>query len=214
MTETVVGRLADFPEGSHRVVEVGGREIGVFNVGGRFYGLPNRCPHQAGPLCEGRTTTGTLVADAASGWRPRWVMDGEVDRLPVARARVPRADGALPRLPRDPAPPLRGRRPWGGGGGGGGGGGAAAARRQPRIQPPSTSSVCPVTNPLSSPAKKATAARHVLHLAPTLERLLLQHAAPERVLVGVNRGRRRRERARRGGVDADALQAPRGRASA
>jgi nitrite reductase/ring-hydroxylating ferredoxin subunit len=82
VTETVVGRLADFPEGSHRVVDVGGREIGVFNIGGRFYGLPNRCPHQAGPLCEGRATTGTLVSDAASGWRPRWVMDGEVIACP------------------------------------------------------------------------------------------------------------------------------------
>jgi nitrite reductase/ring-hydroxylating ferredoxin subunit len=82
MTTAVVGRLADFPEGSHKVVRVGGREIGVFNIAGRFYGLPNRCPHQSGPLCEGRLTTGTLVADAESDWRPRWELDGEVIACP------------------------------------------------------------------------------------------------------------------------------------
>ena len=32
---------------------IGGRSIGVFNVGGEYYALRNRCPHQGGPLCEG-----------------------------------------------------------------------------------------------------------------------------------------------------------------
>jgi nitrite reductase/ring-hydroxylating ferredoxin subunit len=82
VTEAVVGRLADFPEGTHRVVRVGRREIGVFNIRGRFYGLPNLCPHQTGPLCEGRRATGTLVADAEGGWRPRWTMEGEVIACP------------------------------------------------------------------------------------------------------------------------------------
>jgi nitrite reductase (NADH) small subunit len=82
VTKAVVGRLADFPEGTHRVVRVERREIGVFNIRGRLYGLPNLCPHQTGPLCEGRRVTGTLVADVDSGWRPRWVMDGEVVACP------------------------------------------------------------------------------------------------------------------------------------
>jgi nitrite reductase (NADH) small subunit len=82
MTTAVVGRLADFPEGSHKVVHVAGREIGVFNIAGRFYGLPNLCPHQTGPLCEGRRTTGTLVAEAESDWRPRWELEGEVIACP------------------------------------------------------------------------------------------------------------------------------------
>ncbi|MDA0159832.1 Rieske 2Fe-2S domain-containing protein [Solirubrobacter ginsenosidimutans] len=82
MTTAVVGRLADFPEGSHKVVRIGRREIGVFNIAGRFYGLPNRCPHQSGPLCEGRRATGTLVADVESDWRPRWDMEGEVIACP------------------------------------------------------------------------------------------------------------------------------------
>jgi nitrite reductase (NADH) small subunit len=82
VTEAVVGRLSDFPEGTHRVVEVRGRQIGVFNIAGRLYGLPNLCPHQTGPLCEGRMATGTLVADAESGWAPRWEMEGEVIACP------------------------------------------------------------------------------------------------------------------------------------
>ena len=82
MTHAVVGRVTDFPAGTHRVVRVGRREIGVFNIDGRFYGLPNLCPHQTGPLCEGRRATGTLVADADSDWRPRWTMEGEVIACP------------------------------------------------------------------------------------------------------------------------------------
>jgi nitrite reductase/ring-hydroxylating ferredoxin subunit len=76
---TVVGRVADFPEGTHRVVEVDGREIGVFNIGGRLYGLLNRCAHQGGPLCEARRTTGTLVSD---GWGLEWAHEGEIVACP------------------------------------------------------------------------------------------------------------------------------------
>jgi nitrite reductase (NADH) small subunit len=82
VSEAVVGTLADFPEGTHKVVQIGRRRIGVFNIGGRFYGLPNVCPHQTGPLCEARRTTGTLVADASSDWRVRWEHDGEVIACP------------------------------------------------------------------------------------------------------------------------------------
>jgi nitrite reductase (NADH) small subunit len=79
---TVVGRVSDFPEGTHRVVSVDGREVGVFNIGGRLYGLLSRCAHQGGPLCTAQRTTGTLVADAESGWRPRWALDGEIVACP------------------------------------------------------------------------------------------------------------------------------------
>ena len=82
MTEVVVGRLADFPPGTHKVVDANGRKIGIFNIAGTLYGLPNICPHQTGPLCEGRTATGTLQADAATDWQPRWVMADEVIACP------------------------------------------------------------------------------------------------------------------------------------
>jgi nitrite reductase/ring-hydroxylating ferredoxin subunit len=82
VSDVVVGRLADFPPGSHKVVEANGRRLGVFNINGDLYGLPNICPHQTGPLCEGRIATGTLKADAETGWRPRWVMEDEVIACP------------------------------------------------------------------------------------------------------------------------------------
>jgi nitrite reductase/ring-hydroxylating ferredoxin subunit len=48
------------PPGGRRIVDVAGRSIGVFNVGGRLYALHNGCPHKGGPLCEGRIC-GTTV---------------------------------------------------------------------------------------------------------------------------------------------------------
>lgn len=78
LTDQVVGDLSDFPPGSHRLVRVGRREVGVFNIAGRLYGLPNLCPHQTGPLCEAKRLTGTMRASPETGWRQEWVYEGEV----------------------------------------------------------------------------------------------------------------------------------------
>ena len=55
MAKFVVGTVDEIPPGGRKIVEVGGRSIGVFNVGGEFFALLNRCPHQGGPLCAGNT---------------------------------------------------------------------------------------------------------------------------------------------------------------
>ncbi len=31
-----------------------GKEIGVFNVGGKYYAVENACPHRGGPVCNGQ----------------------------------------------------------------------------------------------------------------------------------------------------------------
>jgi nitrite reductase/ring-hydroxylating ferredoxin subunit len=49
-----IGPASEIGDGERRLVEIGGRSIGVFNVGGRFFALRNRCAHQGGPLCQGR----------------------------------------------------------------------------------------------------------------------------------------------------------------
>jgi nitrite reductase/ring-hydroxylating ferredoxin subunit len=49
----VVSRTEDIPDGERLIVAIGGREVGVFNVAGKFYALLHRCPHAQGPLCEG-----------------------------------------------------------------------------------------------------------------------------------------------------------------
>ena len=59
----VVAPVTSFPDGERRIVQVGGRSIGVFRVGESFYGIRNRCPHQCGPLCLGHVL-GDAVADA------------------------------------------------------------------------------------------------------------------------------------------------------
>lgn len=81
MAEHIVGSIEDFPPGTHRVVQVGRIEVGVFNVDGTFHALPNVCPHQFGPLCEG-TVNGTMASSAETGWKFAWVREGEIVTCP------------------------------------------------------------------------------------------------------------------------------------
>jgi nitrite reductase (NADH) small subunit len=77
MADHVVARVDELPEGERRIVRAGKLEIGVFNVGGRYYALPNVCAHQFGPLCEGKIS-GTLVAREETNWSRAWVQEGEI----------------------------------------------------------------------------------------------------------------------------------------
>ena len=54
MATYVVATVDEIPPGQRKIVEVAGRTVGVFNLGGEFFALLSRCPHQGGPLCEGR----------------------------------------------------------------------------------------------------------------------------------------------------------------
>ncbi len=51
----VVATVEEIQPGQRKIVDVGGRSVGVFNVGGEFFAVLNRCPHQGGPLCKGET---------------------------------------------------------------------------------------------------------------------------------------------------------------
>ncbi len=53
MARHVVATAAEIPPGGRKIVTVRGREIGVFNLGGEYFALLNRCPHQGGELCRG-----------------------------------------------------------------------------------------------------------------------------------------------------------------
>jgi nitrite reductase (NADH) small subunit len=68
---------AELPPGERRIVEVAGRSIGVFNVGGRFYALHNGCPHRGGALCAG-PITGTVLP--TSGRAFVYGREGEIVR--------------------------------------------------------------------------------------------------------------------------------------
>ncbi|TMQ17826.1 MAG: non-heme iron oxygenase ferredoxin subunit [Candidatus Rokuibacteriota bacterium] len=66
--KTKVAEVADLPDGQGRVVDVAGRTLAVFNVGGTFYAIDNTCPHRGGPLGEG-DTEGPIVICPWHGWR-------------------------------------------------------------------------------------------------------------------------------------------------
>jgi nitrite reductase/ring-hydroxylating ferredoxin subunit len=76
-TEYLVAKIEELPQGAHKVVQAGGREIGIFNVHGNYYALPNNCFHQNGPVCRG-LTSGTIEANQSTGWKPTWVREGEI----------------------------------------------------------------------------------------------------------------------------------------
>lgn len=52
---------AAVPEGGARVFDLGGVEVAVFLVDGRYRALGGRCPHVRGPLALGRVEGGAVV---------------------------------------------------------------------------------------------------------------------------------------------------------
>jgi nitrite reductase/ring-hydroxylating ferredoxin subunit len=81
VAEHVIGTLADFPPGSQTIVSIGKLNLGVFNVDGELYALPNICPHQFGPICTG-PVTGAMQSDEAHDWDTFWTMEGRVLTCP------------------------------------------------------------------------------------------------------------------------------------
>lgn len=67
----------ELPAGERTMVEVGGAEVGVLNVDGDLYAVRNRCPHRAGPVCEGRVTDALVGTWPGVGERLEESMTGE-----------------------------------------------------------------------------------------------------------------------------------------
>jgi nitrite reductase/ring-hydroxylating ferredoxin subunit len=74
-----VAKVGEIPPGGRKIVEVAGRSIGVFNIGGEFFALRNQCPHAGGPLCEG-VLSGFLRSDAPGEYD--YMRRGEILRCP------------------------------------------------------------------------------------------------------------------------------------
>jgi len=43
----------ELPPGRMKIVHAGELAVGVYNVGGEYYAIEDRCSHDDGPLCEG-----------------------------------------------------------------------------------------------------------------------------------------------------------------
>jgi len=56
MAKHVVATISEIAPGGRKRVEVRGRAIVLFNLGGEFFALSTRCPHQGGDLAQGQLT--------------------------------------------------------------------------------------------------------------------------------------------------------------
>jgi nitrite reductase/ring-hydroxylating ferredoxin subunit len=75
----VVAPVGEIPRGGHKLVQAGERRIVVFNLGGEFFALSDRCPHQGGSLCNG-IVTGHVSAPEPGVYR--YERRGEMIRCP------------------------------------------------------------------------------------------------------------------------------------
>jgi nitrite reductase (NADH) small subunit len=62
-----VASVADVPAGTGKVCDAQGKQIALFNAGGKFYAIDNTCKHRGGPLGEGELD-GTTVICPWHGW--------------------------------------------------------------------------------------------------------------------------------------------------
>jgi 3-phenylpropionate/trans-cinnamate dioxygenase ferredoxin component len=53
VAELDVCPVEELPPGSVKIVYAGSIAVGVYNLGGEYYALEDRCSHDDGPLCEG-----------------------------------------------------------------------------------------------------------------------------------------------------------------
>jgi len=79
MGKHIIATVEEIPPGERKLVKLEGREIGVFNIGGEFYALRNRCPHQGGELCKGRLS-GFVKAKVPGEYE--YTRKGEILRCP------------------------------------------------------------------------------------------------------------------------------------
>ncbi len=78
-----VTQQENIPPREGRAVQIGGREIALFNLGDRFLATENRCPHQGGPLCDG-IVTATSVVCPLHAWKVN-LETGTVERPAAGR---------------------------------------------------------------------------------------------------------------------------------
>jgi 3-phenylpropionate/trans-cinnamate dioxygenase ferredoxin component len=68
MPNVRVAKKSEIVPGSCKRVDVGGKPVALYNVGGTFYASEDTCPHRGGPLGEG-DLEGTVVVCPWHGWK-------------------------------------------------------------------------------------------------------------------------------------------------
>lgn len=75
----IVCRAEELPPGARKIIQVGRKSIGVFNINGEYFAVLNVCPHQLAPLCEGRICGNTPNSPVGEYLLER---EGEIIRCP------------------------------------------------------------------------------------------------------------------------------------
>jgi nitrite reductase/ring-hydroxylating ferredoxin subunit len=57
MTDYVIGKRGEIPEGKGVAVEAGRRVVSVYRFGEEFFAIANACPHKGASMCEGEVLT-------------------------------------------------------------------------------------------------------------------------------------------------------------
>lgn len=70
-----IAKTNEIPPGERKIVEIGGRSIGVFNVNNNYVAVLNICPHELAPICRGRVSGTTLPSQPNEF---RWGREGEI----------------------------------------------------------------------------------------------------------------------------------------
>jgi 3-phenylpropionate/trans-cinnamate dioxygenase ferredoxin subunit len=75
----VVGPASEFTDGEKRIVEIGGRSVGIIYSNDEFFAVRNVCPHASAPVCLGELTDTALPSEPGVF---RYGMKGYVLRCP------------------------------------------------------------------------------------------------------------------------------------
>ncbi len=78
----VVAPVSDLPPGARRLIRAGEKSIVVFNIGGEYFAINDRCPHGGGSLAAG-VLTGLVESDRPGCYR--YSRKGEILRCHAPR---------------------------------------------------------------------------------------------------------------------------------
>ncbi len=73
-------------DGQTKIVNVYGRSVALFKIGGRYFAIANACLHRGGPLGEGQVK-GHEVTCPWHGWKFN-VEDGSFSVIPTLRVKT------------------------------------------------------------------------------------------------------------------------------
>lgn len=74
-----VADVNELAPGARKLLDVAGKSIGLFNVGGKLIAVLNICPHELAPICRGRVG-GTTLPSAPGEFV--WGREGEILHCP------------------------------------------------------------------------------------------------------------------------------------